>query len=266
MSRGLFITGTDTGVGKTLVGALLASAWHADGKRVRVLKPAETGCLPAGADGAAQPDLDLDLPAGALAPADALLLAHYAHDPRAVGALCPFRYGEPLAPAVAAARAQQRSRAAGEADEAPTIEEISACYMSAAEKADLVIVEGAGGVLVPYAPGFMGIDIAEALVLPTLIVARLGLGTINHTLLTIGEARRRDLTIAGVVLSGSEEGESIATRTNRETLAAHVGELLLGVVPWLGPDGIADKTPAEAAELAAEHIDLRRLQRRMELG
>ncbi len=186
--NGLFIVGTDTDVGKTHVGVFIARAWKARGLRVGVCKPAESG-VPAGSD-----------------PMDAKALADAAGDPRPLIQICPIQLVEALAPGVAAERA------------GITVdpETLLAAIRSAAQNTDRVLVEGAGGLLVPYAPGFDGIDLAKLSGLPVLLVGRRGLGTINHVRLSVEALRARQIEIAGVVLSAPAEG--VAAETNRAVL------------------------------------------------
>jgi dethiobiotin synthetase len=160
---GLFITGTDTGVGKTFVAKGLLDAGRRVGLRVAALKPAETGC-----DGP---------------PADGTLL----------GAEVPFTFRTPVAPAVAARLEPDRPGF--------DLELVRLRYLALAAESDLVLVEGAGGLLVPYSDTVLGADLIAAFGLPVLIVARASLGTINHTLLTIAACRQRGITVCGVVLN-----------------------------------------------------------------
>src|SRR5262249_34231968 len=146
--KAYFVTGTDTGVGKTFVSAGILHSLRRRGVRVAALKPAETGCDPEPADGA--------------------LLA------RAAGACpVPFTYRLPVAPAVAA-------RVEGNPF---TLAPVRAAFD--ALDADFCLVEGAGGLLVPFADDLLAADVAAALALPVLVVARASLGTINHTVLTV---------------------------------------------------------------------------------
>jgi dethiobiotin synthetase len=189
MSASYFVTGTDTGVGKTTVAAGILAALRRRGHSVRALKPAETGCV--------------HRDDGNLLAADAILLGEAAGAPAPV----PFRYTTPAAPAVAA-------RIEGVPFDIARVEDI---YVHMAGRgADLILVEGAGGLLVPYTETLLAADLAKRLALPLLVVARASLGTINHTLLTIAEARRRDLRIAGVILNRviAEEGPDEKTNAS----------------------------------------------------
>lgn len=185
----LFVTGTDTGVGKTVVSATLCARAAAAGQRVRYCKPIQTGI----AVGARGSDADFV---------------------RAVSGVECFellRFDEALAPAVAAARA-------GVHVDTP---DLVMRMRALAEDVDLLIVEGAGGLLAPFGEGTTMADVARALDAALVIVARPGLGTLNHTALTIEAARSRGLAIDRVVVSGWPENPNVTERTNLEWLRAH---------------------------------------------
>jgi dethiobiotin synthetase len=203
VSPALFITGTDTGCGKTSVGRALARALRARGRRLRVLKPVETGC--AARD-------------GALWPADACALAEAAGDDSPLQALCPYRLRLAAAPEVAA-RAEGRTL---------ELEPIRRALARARAQADAVLVEGAGGLLVPLGPELDMAQLARALDLPLLVVARAELGTLNHTLLTLEAARSRALRVLGVVISHTRAQLPDADRQNLGLLRERLP------VPWLG--------------------------------
>jgi dethiobiotin synthetase len=183
------VTGTDTGCGKTTVALALCRAARAAGLRVRVLKPVETGC---------------ELRDGEAWPADAVALARAAADDAPIGRLCPYRLRLPAAPEAAA-------RLEGvQIELAP----IAAALALARRDSDLVLVEGAGGLRVPIAPGLDMAGLARRLALPLLVVARASLGTINHTLLTLEVARGEGLRVLGVVVNHSEPEVGEGNRRN----------------------------------------------------
>jgi len=207
--RGLFVTGTDTGVGKTVVAGGLCRVLRAMGRRVGVMKPIATGC--------AQRDR------GNLVNEDAEFLAHCADTPRNLEDVNPVRYAEPLAPAVAAKRSNTPIDFAA----------IGRAYGRICDDCDVVIVEGVGGWMVPIAEKVMLSDLAMQFDLPVVIVARAGLGTINHTLLTVEAVRRSGLTLAGVVLNHYEpDAATVAEETNPEIIAKHAGLDLPVIVPF----------------------------------
>lgn len=210
--NGLFITGTDTGIGKTTVGAAFVRAVVASGVRVRALKPIESGC-------------ETDA-AGELVPADALKLRAASSVPDApLSEIIRYRLAEPVAPAVAAEREQV------EID----VDECLALVERARADADFVTVEGAGGLLVPFAgtaaTGYVTVaDFAARVGFPVLVVARARLGTINHTLLTVRELERRNLACAGVILNDADGDAKTEVETNAAVLRSF-GVNVLAEVP-----------------------------------
>ena len=206
LGRGLFVTGTDTGVGKTLVSVALLRLAQRRGLRPIPFKPAETGCDPH--------------------PADARALWISARRPVAEADVCLYALRLPAAPAQAAA-------AEGVRIDPHRIAEHAAAL---AAKGDLLIVEGAGGLLVPYAAGLTCADIAARLGLPLLVVARTALGTVNHTALTVREAGRASLEVAGVILNRTTEDEGPHEGGNAALITELTGQRPLGTVPWLPPE------------------------------
>jgi dethiobiotin synthetase len=195
----LLVTGTDTGVGKTYVTAALAAACLQSGRDVAVLKAAQTG-----------PDDD----AGWIAERVPGVVVRTA-----------LRFEAAVAPSVAA-----RLEAAPE----PSLEPIVAAARALREAAGAILVEGSGGLLVPINERETFADLALALDLPLLIVARPGLGTLNHTALTVEVAQARGIEVAGVIVCGTSADPDIAERTNLSELQRIAP--LLGAVPW-DPEG-----------------------------
>lgn len=214
-ASGLFITGTDTNIGKTYVAAMIIRTLRRDGQRVGAYKPACSGAT-TGADG--QPVWDditrLKAALGVACP-DELI--------------CPQRFLAPLAPPMAAA-AEGR-----EVDFCQLIQGASAW----SERADLLIVEGAGGMLAPVATSKTVADLAVEIGYPLVIVARCGLGTINHTLLTIEAAQRRGLAIAGIVLNQHQPADDLSlAEANATAIEEFGGVRVLGIVNWGQVDGL----------------------------
>jgi dethiobiotin synthetase len=206
MIKGIFITGTDTAVGKTFVGAGLAAALRKGGIDVGVMKPAETGC---------------GLRKGILAPSDALKLIKAGGVDDPLDLVNPYRFREPLAPAIAAAREGKRIE----------IRRIVSAFRILARKHACMIVEGAGGIMVPLTTSHNYLDLARVLNLPVLIVARPGLGTINHTLLTVMALRSRGLRIAGIVINHrSKTRPGLAERTGPPVIERLSGVPIIGHV------------------------------------
>lgn len=202
-NRGLFITGTDTGVGKTLVAAALAKMLTERGYKVGVMKPAETGVTD---------------PA-TLGP-DAALLKWAARSEQTDAQICPYRLRAPLAPAVAASHEQLRI------NYSHLVEQAQATIASY----EFTIIEGAGGLLVPLAGGLLMADFAQAVQLPLLVVCRPNLGTINHTLLTLFTAKTMALPLAGYLINNMPKEKTAAEETVAHSLASLTTAELLGVL------------------------------------
>lgn len=192
----MFVTGTDTEVGKTVIAGAAAMLQRSRGLRVGVFKPIATGC---------RTDIRLGLVSS-----DSEFLAACAQATCGLPMICPCCYTTPAAPVVAA-RHEHRPI---------DFDAISRSYRYIVENSDFVIVEGIGGLLVPITQKYSVADMAGAFGLPLVIVGRAGLGTINHTLLTLEAARMRDLKVAGVVLNGYEpDGATLAEETAPEVIA-----------------------------------------------
>jgi dethiobiotin synthetase len=216
---GCLVTGTDTGVGKTVLAAALVAALAARGLRVRAHKPVLTG-LDDAVPGVATDDELLGECAG-MAPAE----------------VAPVRFGPAVSPHLAASLAGS------------TLDVPALVARAAAIRADAVIVEGVGGLLVPLAPGWDLRAFARELGLPVVIAARPGLGTINHTLLTLEAARHAGLDVRAVVLTPWPELPSPLEQSNRETIAL-LGEVAVATLSHVQP-----LTPAALA-LAGARLDV----------
>ncbi|HLJ02300.1 MAG TPA: dethiobiotin synthase [Solirubrobacteraceae bacterium] len=194
--HGLFVTGTDTGVGKTVVTAAIVAALRAGGRDAIGLKPVVTGT---------------DEPAESGWPPDHELLA--AVSDAAVNEVNFAAYGPPVSPHLAAELSGRRID--------PT--ELTTAIRNEARRHALTIVEGVGGLLVPITDGYDVRDLAAELRLPLIVVARSGLGTINHTLLTMEAARAHGLEVAAVVLNRFPRAPVAIERSNRETIKRLLG-------------------------------------------
>lgn len=202
-TSGVFVTGTGTEVGKTVVAAVLAHAFAAEGKRVAVFKPAVTGL-----DEEGEPDH--------------ALLRRAAGSDQGDEEIAPYRYGPPASPHLAA-------ELAGEQVEP---ERLLAAARSAAAGSDALVCEGVGGLLVPLASGYLVRDLAVDLGLPLAVAASPGLGTINHTLLTLEATRAAGLEVGLVVLTPWPEAPSPIEESNRATIAA-LGGVKVETLPRL---------------------------------
>ena len=208
MTNGLFVTGTDTGVGKTVVSAAILSVLRTAGLDAVPMKPVQTGCTGRSA-GLVAPDLAFCLAKAGIHPRPG---EH--HD------MAPYRYRPACSPHLAARLARSPIR----------VDRIRSAFSRLAGSHDWVIVEGAGGALAPIGPRATMIDVMSALALPVVVVARPSLGTLNHTLLTLSELRRHALTVAAVVVCSAQAGRTGAIeRDNLRTIGR------LGQVRVLGP-------------------------------
>jgi dethiobiotin synthetase len=206
--RGLFVTGTDTGVGKTVIACGIARGLRHRGVDVGVMKPCETGVGPAG-------------------PLDALALRAAAGVNDPIEVICPHFFALPAAPSVAA---QVEGRVVD-------LERIRVASKALDARHEFLLVEGAGGWLVPITPEFAMADLAAELGFPVLVVARASLGTINHTLLTVEAIERRGIPLGGVVVNHAGGVLSGADARNLHALRGALGAKLLGEVPPLADPG-----------------------------
>ena len=219
MGKGLFITGTDTGVGKTFVGCGIAALLRSAGCSVGVMKPAESGC--------AEKD-------GELFPEDAARLKEASGCELPLETICPYRLREPLAPSVAAERAGLRI----------DIDRLIDLYGEINSTHDITLVEGAGGLMVPLLPSLTYADLAGVLELPLIVVAANRLGTLNHLALTLEHASEKGLLVLGYVLNQTSGESSLAAETNREALLYLSGVPCLAELPFVedfptGSDSLA---------------------------
>jgi dethiobiotin synthetase len=209
MNHGIFITGTDTGVGKTLVAAAVALALKKRGHAVGVMKPIETGVSPSRA-----------------AQSDAARLRAVVESEDTLGAICPYQFVWPVAP-LAAAQAERR---------AINPDVIRKVYRLLSSRYDRTIVEGVGGVSVPITPSTDVMDLIVRLKLPAVVVGRAELGGINHALLTIEALRRRRIAIVALVLNQIHPVRSkiarIQERTTIEIIRKQAGVPVIGPLPY----------------------------------
>lgn len=199
----VFVTATDTGVGKTQVAAALLSLLADAGLSPAPFKPYESGC------------------SRLSRPADALELRVAARSSDALDRVCVHRFRAPLAPGVAAARAGR----------VPDFRAVLAAYRSFGDRP--LVAEGAGGLLVPLDPRRDVIDLIEALALPVVLVARAGLGTLNHTGLSLQLLATRGIPVRAVVLSRSSPARDPSIADNAAWLSRRHGVLVLGPVPYI---------------------------------
>jgi dethiobiotin synthetase len=207
MNRGLFITGTDTGVGKTIVTGAIAAVLRERRINVGVMKPVATGCVRR---------------REGLVSEDGEFLAQAANVPGPLDDITPIRFAEPLAPTVAAARSGVKV----------DLEPMWRAWRRLRAAHEVMLVEGIGGILCPITPDRLVVDLAQEFRLPVLIVARPNLGTINHTALTVEAARARGLAVAGIVLNRYHtDSTDLAEFTNPDEIARITGVPILGLIP-----------------------------------
>ena len=201
----LFVTGTDTGVGKTQASCALLSLLADAGLKPQGFKPYESGC------------------ASLRAPADTLAMREAAGSTLPVDALCPHRFRAPVAPGVAARRLGKE----------PDWDVTLAAWERL--RGGTAVVEGAGGLFVPLDSRHDIIDLIATLRLPVLLVARAGLGTLNHTALSLGALAARRIPVRAVLLSRGTPVKDVSERDNRLMLEERHGVPVLGPVPFV-PD------------------------------
>ncbi len=209
MNHGVFITGTDTGVGKTLVSAALALHLKKQGLTVGVMKPIETGTSPSRESRS-----------------DAARLRSIIESDEPLGAVRPYAFELPVAPLAAAQKKGQ----------AINLETIKKVYRLLSSRYDFMVVEGVGGVRVPITPKVGVTDLITSLRLPVVVIGRCGLGGINHALLTIEALRRNRIPILALVLNQTESARSavarLQQRTTLEILRTQAGVPVLGPLPY----------------------------------
>ncbi|PFV85825.1 dethiobiotin synthase [Bacillus sp. AFS059628] len=225
---GFFITATDTEVGKTIVAGALAGVFRELGYNIGVYKPLQSGHVASNPEG------------------DAARLKALAGVPTKEDEICPYSIEEPLAPRLAMKRAGRVVH----------VKDIIHHYNERLKEFNSLLVEGAGGLAVPYTEDALVIDFAKELQLPLIVVARPTLGTVNHTVLTIAYAKAHGLTVAGVILSGCKECEMERVQENKEMIEELSGVPVLGLLPFFE----GEFTKEEVLESAKEYIMISKLE------
>jgi dethiobiotin synthase len=226
--RGLFITGTDTNVGKTVVTAALAAALRAEGHNLGVWKPVQSGASIGSGE------------------TDAERLIQLAGMDESAEAVAPFTFDAPIAPFLAARQAGVNL----------TLQEICEAGKPLMKRYDSLLVEGAGGIAVPLTKDALVVDLISELRIPALIVARSGLGTVNHTLLTAAYLRQYRIPIAGVIMNDvmPDSNEDLSIFGNKALIESYGGLKVLGRLPHLpstaNPDSLIHIV-RETVQLAA---------------
>lgn len=204
--RGIFITGTDTGVGKSIVTGLLAKYLRGKGYKVITQKWVQTGsCVCA----------DINLHLKIMGVAKGVIREH-------LDRVCPYVFKLPASPHLAAISEKRKINVA----------RIKESFKSLVSKFDFVIVEGVGGALVPVNQKTLLIDIARHLKLPVLVVAQNKLGAINHILMTIEVLKHRKMKILGIVFNNCPDQDKLVLKDNPDIVKKITGQNILGVLPW----------------------------------
>ncbi len=222
--KGIFVTGTDTGVGKTVIAAGLVKIARNNGLRAVAVKPVESGCI---------------VRDGQLYPEDGSFLRKASEGDITLDECVPFRFSLPASPA----------RAAAASGSTLHLGDLREHVLALAEDADLTVVEGAGGLLVPIQGNLMMIDLVEQLGFPALIVARSGLGTINHSLLTLQALNQRGIEALGIVLSCSSYESGPEEKFTPSDLARLAQPVPVLVMPYL-----SSKTKSDPARIAEKMV------------
>jgi len=225
--KGIFITGTDTGVGKTVVAATVARLLRQRGVNVGVMKPVTSGCREEN---------------GSLVSEDAELLAWGAGLDRVDADVAPYLLRQPIAPVEAARRDGIRI----------DFRIIGNAFERLASRYDFVIVEGAGGLMVPLCEGFLIADLVKHLSLPLLVVTRPNLGTVNQTLLTCFAARQMGISVCGVVINNYPQQPDVAEESAPALISSLAAAPLLGVFPHREGIDSREVVAGLAARLAGE--------------
>ncbi|MDA8241918.1 MAG: dethiobiotin synthase [Nitrospiraceae bacterium] len=232
MAKGFFVTGTDTGVGKTIVAGALIKALNFLGFRTGVMKPIESGC---GREG------------DVLIPFDGMFLKQTARIEEPITCVTPCCLESPLAPLAASERDMK------EID----IDEIRRSFSLLEKKYEAMVVEGIGGLMVPIREGYYVMDVAREFGLPLLVVAKPGLGTVNHTMLTVRCALNEGLDVAGIIINYSQPPDnSLAEKTNPKLLGQICPVPILGSFPYL-----KNLDEDEIARAAMKNLDIETLKK-----
>ena len=231
MAKGYFITGTDTGVGKTLVAGGLAALYKNKGLNVGVMKPVATGCK---------------LVNNRLVSDDAIFLKLSAEVEDEYELINPVSLEQPLAPTVAARLSNTKI----------DTDKINTAYDTLCERHEYMIVEGIGGLLVPIDEYYFVVDMAEEMELPLIVVCRPTLGTINHTLLTVSYARQHGLEVKGIIVNESTENcDAVVKNTNTEEIKRLTDLPIIGTIPFHKKLDTKDYNKELLVKIFSDNID-----------
>ena len=230
----IFITGTDTGVGKTILTATLLRSLREQGVNAAPMKPIQTGCEP-GPDGLIAPDLEYCLQAADLTP-----------KPITHTLMCPYKYKPACSPHLAAELA----------NETIDPQKLITTYQKLSEQFDAVLVEGAGGILVPITRTYSMLDLAKELNIPIILAARPNLGTLNHTLLTIKAIHQKEIPIMGIVIIHTDPPTNDYIEIDNKKTIHEITGLPVHTLPYLpnhtSPESIPTNIPLPLNNIAPD--------------
>ena len=234
-TKGIFVTGTDTGIGKTFVSAALLSVLRNGNIDAIPMKPVQTGCVRNGRHWLS-PDLEFCLgTAGISASRQQKLL------------MVPYCFKKACSPHLSAGEARQKIK----------FRKIIDAFQSLQHDHEIVIVEGVGGVLVPIDQETFVLDLMAAMALPVVLVSRAGLGTINHTLLSLRELRRAGLTVLGVIINetrSNSSGPGIIEKDNIKTIERMGNVRVLANLPHMQGLSAGDIQPELFQRYCLKHL------------
>jgi len=214
--NGIFVTGTDTGVGKTFISCAIAKGLRKKGIDTGVMKPIETGCKKRN---------------NSLVPADGISLKKSAGVDDPLDLIVPYRFSAPLAPFIAAELENKRIN----------ILKIKNSYIKITKRHDFIIIEGAGGVLVPITKSYTYLNLIKDICIPVVIVAANKLGVINHLMLTVHSLKQNRITPYCVILNNIEHKKNIAQRTNLYALKNLLKNIPILDVPFNPGEKLQEK-------------------------
>ncbi len=221
MNKGFFVTGTDTGVGKTVIAAAMIKVIRALGMSVCAMKPVETGCPRVG---------------NTLYPSDGMFLKKAAAMEETIDHITPFCFETPAAPSLAS-----------EIEGKPVnVESIVEEFQSLKERHRAVVVEGVGGIMVPIKRDYFVLDLIRDLELPVIVVSRPSLGTLNHTLLTVNYALKEGIKVSGIVINFTRPPDVTVAENTTPMMLQQLSQVpVMGTFPYL--DDLEDGTIEKAA-------------------
>lgn len=236
-ARGIFILGTDTGVGKTVIAGAIARLLSTQGIDVGVMKPIETGCRKS---------------KGRLIPADGAYLKAASGSTDPIESITPCSYTKPLAPYAASVLEKRKVR----------LEAIVKAYDRLRRRHSFLIIEGVGGLMVPLTDRLDLLDLIVLFDLPVLLIARSGLGTLNHTLLTLRYGSEHHIRFIGVILNQTSPKMGLADRSNPEILSGRIDVPLAGPFPYFRKSANREKDIRRSEALLIKNV----LMKEMVLG